>query len=123
MLGPLLFLIYVNDMPMRVVNSECRLYADDTLLCCDLENSSEIGLQEDVNVLLEWSTVWHMPFNVNKCSHMQVECLVPEFTVALSGQQIPSAHEIKYLGVILTYDLKWHSQINNISKKQTYHLE
>lgn len=116
-LGPLLFLIYINDMPLTIKNSECRLYADDTLLCYDWSTGGIIGLQNDIDSLYEWSVMWHMPFNINKCVHMQIGRDSPECRLKLNDQAIPTASEIKYLGLTLSNDMKWRTHILNTGKK------
>ena len=50
-LGPLLFLISKNDMPLCVLNSDCRLYADDTLLGMDVTECGLTGIQTNVTNL------------------------------------------------------------------------
>ena len=73
-LGPLLFLIFINDLPKCTTCPVC-LFADDSKIYCkvrrygsdinDLE-SAEITLQNDLNELQKWATKWKMSFNVNK---------------------------------------------------------
>ena len=63
-LGPLLFLIYVNDMPLCVQNSDCRLYADDTLLSMIVTECGQAGIQDNVTNLYEWSRKSGMLFTL-----------------------------------------------------------
>ena len=66
-LGPLLFLCYINDLPERV-SSYCRLYADDVLLYWNIESKDDcLSLQADLNILQEWKQLWQMKFNSSKC--------------------------------------------------------
>ena len=63
MLGPLLFLIYINDLPMNV-KSKLRLFADDTALYLTISTSSQSEiLQNDLDNLERWSHKWDMEFN------------------------------------------------------------
>ena len=66
-LGPLLFLIYINDLPSFVI-SESYLFADDTKIFRCIEGKSDQSLlQSDLNSLSEWSNNWLLEFNADKC--------------------------------------------------------
>ena len=66
-LGPLLFLAYINDMP-ECVRSEIKLFADDSLLYRRIQNNADCcQLQEDLDKLQEWEQKWQMAFNADKC--------------------------------------------------------
>ena len=66
-LGPILFLIYINDLPNEVC-SQVRLFADDTALYLTLESEDDSSiLQNDLNILSAWETRWDMGFNPSKC--------------------------------------------------------
>ena len=71
-LGPLLFLCYVNDLP-RSIKSKVRMYADDTLLYNVINKIDDcIQLQHDLLTLEEWANVWQMQFNPAKCEFLVV---------------------------------------------------
>ena len=71
-LGPLLFLIYINDLDTNTV-SKMTKFADDTKLCHRARNPDDImELQEDINKLVECENKWQMSFNVDKCSVMHI---------------------------------------------------
>ena len=71
-LGPLLFLIYINDIVTNV-NSEIRLFADDCILYRRIESVTDSQvLQNDINSLYLWSKTWQMDFNVSKCHTMSI---------------------------------------------------
>ena len=66
-LGPLLFLIYINDIASGV-SSSIRLFADDCILYRTIKcEADSIILQRDLDILSQWSTLWQMKFNVSKC--------------------------------------------------------
>ena len=66
-LGPALFLIYINDLPLAV-SCNVSLYADGTLLYSEVNSNQEKQFfQMNINALHDWSTKWKMPFNTNKC--------------------------------------------------------
>ena len=66
-LGPIMFLIYVNDLP-EVVTSTVKLFADDTKLYRVIKNEEDkLQLQEHLKNLQKWSEKWQLPFTVEKC--------------------------------------------------------
>ena len=72
MLGPTLFLIYINDIVLNV-QSEIRLFADDILLYRTIKNPNDHKiLQEDLNTLTKWANAWLMEFNIPKCNILQI---------------------------------------------------
>ena len=119
-LGPVLFLIYINDLPEYVSNSTVRLLADDTLLYLTIHNSSDcIKLQEDINNLERWKSDWQMSFHPDKCEVIHITTkkkpIIQKYT--LHGHTLSLVSRIKYLGVNITQDLKWNSHINSVSSK------
>ena len=116
-LGPLLFIIYINDIPNKVNHSDCRLYADDTLLCSNLKDTNIQSIQEDINSLEQWSKSWCMPFNANKCMLLQINNSDKDPRLYMDGHEIPTSHTLKYLGVTFENNLKWNAHVTNISKK------
>ena len=66
-LGPILFLIYINDLPDKVC-SQVRLFADDTALYLTMESEDDGStLQSDLDILWMWEIRWDMEFNFSKC--------------------------------------------------------
>ena len=71
-LGPLLFLIFINDLP-NCVQSRIRLFADDCILYGNIRsNEDTIVLQDDLNKLADWEQKWGMDFHPDKCSTLHV---------------------------------------------------
>ena len=71
-LGPLLFLCQINDMP-ECVQSQIRLFANDYLLCRPIRNFRDhTKYQQDLNKLNIWADKWDMEFNVKKCYPLSV---------------------------------------------------
>jgi len=74
-LGPLLFLVYINDMPSKVqsTTTSTRLFADDSLLYRKIKSPEDAQiLQNDLNALQEWETTWKMSFNPDKCEVLRI---------------------------------------------------
>ena len=71
-LGPVLFLCFINDMPNNI-SSTIRLYADDCILYLPIFNINDCKmLQHDLEVLSKWSEAWMLDFNVSKCKIMKM---------------------------------------------------
>ena len=123
-LGPILFLAYINDLPKQV-RSRVRLFADDTAmyLALDKQADSEI-LQKDVEILENWEKLWDMSFNPSKCQviHVTRRKTPLQTKYPLHGCVLESVPPAKYLGVTLSEDLKWSEHINNITKKANQKL-
>jgi len=67
-LGPLMFLLYINDITQGI-NSPLRLFADDCLLYRVINSMEDtVRLQEDLNKLSEWADTWQLRFNITKCT-------------------------------------------------------
>ena len=72
-LGPLLFLIYINDLSSSVIHSNTYLFADDTKCLCPMFSPQDcLLLQSDLNRLSAWSTKWKLMFNESKCSLLSI---------------------------------------------------
>ena len=118
-LGPLLFLLYINDLPQNI-QSQVRLFAYDTAVYLTV-NSHEAAntLQADLDTLQEWELTWDIEFNPGKCQGMHITKARDPFQsqYALHGQTLESVDSAKYLGVTISQDLNWNKHINNITGK------
>ena len=102
-LGPLLFLLHINNLP-SVVSSKVRLFADDCLIYRNIKNKEDqIALQKDLNLLENWGNTWGMRFNVAKGNIMRVSpTRNPKvFNYSLTGHVLEEVMDAKYLGVTL----------------------
>ena len=71
-LGPILFIIYVNDIP-NIVESSVKLFADDTKIYSELSHDSDTSvLQSDLDSLKEWTRNWEVKINPDKCEVMRI---------------------------------------------------
>ena len=87
-LGPLLFVIFINDINEGLVNRIWK-FADDTKVLGRVSSQKEISdLREDVKKLVEWSLKWQMEFNVEKCKVMHVGSKNPRATIEMGGKKI-----------------------------------
>ena len=70
-IGPILFVIFINDMPTQVIHNFCKLFAEDCQLFGPVISSREnLMMQSDLAKLEEWSKIWQLPFNAKKCKVM-----------------------------------------------------
>jgi hypothetical protein len=115
-LGPLLFLIYVNDIADNLL-SLTRLFADDSSLSVSSSNinSIEVTLNTDLQKLVEWSNQWLVNFNPNKT---EVLFISPTQTIrhslVFNNVNLEYVEHHKHLGVTMSGNLKWHEHINNV---------
>ena len=62
----------INDLPTNI-SSTIRLYTDDTIIYRIIHSADDIQkLQEDLNILHQWSKDWFMLFNISKCEHLTI---------------------------------------------------
>ena len=68
-LGPLHFLLYVNDLPDKLtIDTNCGIFADDTKIVRNILTNNDIKiLQNDIDQLFHWSKGWGLNFNTSKC--------------------------------------------------------
>jgi len=115
-LGPTLFLIYINDLPDAVSNV-AKLFADDTKLYGQVRTVENChSIQMDLNALASWSRTWLLRFNATKCVVLKIKKSI-EYTYTLNGICLESVSEQKDLGVIVSDKLTPHAHIASIVKK------
>ena len=116
-LGPILFLVYLNDLPDKV-KSQVRLFADLTAAYLAITKLAESKqLQDDLDTFQEWETDWDMEFNPGKCQVIHVtrsRSPLPTSYI-LHGQTLEVVSFAKYLGVDIASDLSWKPHITMIT--------
>jgi hypothetical protein len=118
-LGPLMFLIYIDDISKNV-DSELRLFADDSLLFRTVKSQQDHDdLQHDLDILVEWAKVWQMEFNPLKCAVLRVHRTKSPIqgSYSMLGMQLAEVTHHPYLGIELSDDLSWNLHINNVISK------
>ena len=109
-LGPTLFVAFINDMPASVRGS-IQLFADDAKLYGGVgaPDGREL-LQADLNALAEWSQKWLLPFNTAKCSTLHLGSGNPQDSYTILGVNLDQTSVEKDLGVLVDSQLKFRQQ-------------
>ena len=113
-LGPLLFVIYINDLP-ECLTSEALLFADDTKLfrkITSIEDSQ--ALQNDIDALVTWTQKWLLEFNIKKCHVLtlgKLEDVQHTHRYTLAGSELEHVFSEKDLGVTFDTDLQFEEHI------------
>ena len=120
-LGPLLFLLYVNDLPNCLSpTSKMALYADDAKLFKQIESYEDaLSLQSELENVFNWSRLWRMDFNLKKCSIISFsrKRTNVHFYYNMNGSVLSRDNCIRDLGVSVESDLSWDTHIRASVKK------
>ena len=116
-IGPLLFLLYVNDLP-GIVTANCKIFADDTKLYHPILSLADAeSLQLDIDNLLLWADNWLLRFNESKCKVLHFGRKNPKNTYFMNGISLENATEEKDLGVLISDDLSFSKHIAKCAAK------
>ena len=125
-LGPLFFLVYINDI-ITDIQSNIKLFADDTSLYLIVEDPIHTAtiLNNDLDKIHEWSRNWLVTFNTKKTETMIIsrksnKPYHPD--LVMNNSKLHSVTEHKHLGLILSNDGSWHKHIDMIVKKAFHRL-
>ena len=118
-LGSVLFLIYINNLPDCIERSSVKIFADDLKLYQKNSGSSQ-PVQDDINRIENWSSQWQLPLNAQKCSKLHVSWKNGEridsnvyyiIDKKVNRQiEIKESEETKDLGVIIDTELKFQNK-------------
>ena len=105
-LGPVLFLIFINDLDTSVCSNVLK-FADDTKLFHVVDNQSDgLKLQGDPDVLCNWADTWKMSFNIDKCKVLHYGKGNIEYKYSMCGQPLDEVDSEKDLGIVFSKNLK-----------------
>lgn len=123
-LGPLLFITYINDLPSVVKNCDIQLYADDTLLFYSSNSIEDIEscLSADLSSIISWLDSNYLFLNYKKTKVMltgthQRLAKVNDFCVLVNSKTLGRVYQFKYLGLVLDPTLSWNDHIDHMSSK------
>ena len=106
-IGPILFVIFINDMPKEVVLNFTKLFADDCKLYGTVNRAPNV-MQTDLNNLEEWSNKWQLPFNESKCKVLHFGYNNEKRDYTMNDHRLEAVHFERDLGVIVDDELKFH---------------
>ena len=127
-LGPLLFLLYINDLPECLKNTRPRLFADDTNLTASSYSIDdiEIAVNSDLENLRNWLMANKLSLNVAKTEFMLIgspqmirNASNSQPNILIENKQIQQVHKSRTLGTTIDQHLSWKSNTENICKKIT----
>ena len=120
-LGPILFIIYINDIMKAITKSEIKLFADDTVLYCSGKCLNDVinSINHDLESLSEWMEVKHLKLNVKKTVTVifSTKLVLNAPPIYFQGEPIERVSCHKYLGVMLDEKLKFEDHTNYVLKK------
>lgn len=124
-LGPLEFIIMINDLPEVIEDVGCLLFADDLKLFLKINNMTDHKrLQLNIDHVAEWGLINKLHFNISKCNVVSfTRALRPmHFEYQIEGQTIPRVESVRDLGVLFTKELMFRTHIQQICVKSFKNL-
>lgn len=122
-LGPLLFLIYINDLPNISKVLIFFLFADDTNIYYESSNLVEIEkvMNKELNKLYQWLCINRLSLNISK-THLMIfhpynKPIRELITLKINRKAISEKNYVKYLGILIDSTLSWKYHINELGKK------
>ena len=123
-LGPLLFILHVNDLPDEIRNCNILMYENDTILFCSGSDVSTIEkrLNDELNLIADWVRENSLFVNVTKTESMlfgtaarlkNLDC----FQIQIHGHTIQRVFEFRYLGIIFHEHISWNAHVKYVLGK------
>ena len=122
-LGPLMFLLYVNDIADNLLNIS-RLFADDTSVSSSSNDTQEIKrtLERDMEKVLDWSNKWKVSFNPSKTELLFIGNCPDDFEIIFNNTPIKPIDSHKHLGLTFSSNARWSLHIYTQTKVKQHHI-
>lgn len=125
-LGPLLFILYVNDLLTSMPNNSILSYADDTAVIANGKTWSEV--ENKMNKYLEDVSIWlalnKLTLNIQKTVYITFgsysDSVPKKFEIKINNETLKRVNETKYLGIIFDTNMRWDKHIENLINKTKY---
>ena len=124
LLGPLLFILYVNDLPQSVQKSSVKQYADDTTISLSAEDITTLreGLEDDADNVMKWAENNGLKLNTKKTQLLLIgrkkrERELAQVKVLMGKEEVERSKCTKCLGEMLDDGLSWREQVQQVRKK------
>ena len=122
-LGPVLFLLFVNDLSNVITNANINIYADDVVVYCShtCKQTLKQQMQYVMNNVYEWYVENRLTLSLDKCNTMIINdhtnVIHDDFHIYLGTTKLEQINSIKYLGLVIDDKLKWYEHVLNVIKK------
>ena len=124
-LGPLLFVLYVNDFEQCLEKYTANMYADDTSVTCSAEDLVELSndLKTELDNIAEWLRQNKLSLNIDKTEYMvvghkrQTNSIAEPIDIKINEEPIKRVQKVKYLGTMVDENLTWNEQYKKLKNK------
>uniref|UniRef100_A0A0R3Q9H7 Reverse transcriptase domain-containing protein n=1 Tax=Brugia timori TaxID=42155 RepID=A0A0R3Q9H7_9BILA len=116
-LGPLLFILYVNDISFILKTTKVLIYADDMKLFLEIRNNDDINIfQNEIHIFHTWCSKSLLQLNIKKCNSISFSRKrnTPNLSISLGNQNVEKCNRVRDLGVILDSKLNFNDHYNTI---------
>ena len=120
-LGPLLFILYINDLPSSI-SSYMKIFADNVAMYHSVDSPNDCRVfQHDLNLVSTWCAKWQMRLNPSKCDILCISNKRSQIqpTYYINNYHLQWASSIKHLGVVADSKLSWNDHVSYVSYKAT----
>ena len=118
-LGPILFLLFINDIAQSLKTCTCNMFADDVVIYTSHKNIDELTilLQNDVHSIHRWYTQNNLKVNAEKTKIMLLSTRKAyNLNIYMDGTKMEQVHNFKYLGVEIDEHLTWDIHVKRLTR-------